>query len=66
MVHIDGVISVNQINRTVTIGEKVYPFHKGMSGKSITTINNKSYIDGYELVNDEWKNTLKAFWYKYF
>jgi hypothetical protein len=64
--HIDGVISVSQRNKTITIGDKVYPFPKGMTGYSVATINNKSYIDGFELVNGEWKKTLKAFWYKYF
>ena len=66
MAHIDGVISINQRNKTITVGDNVYPFPKGMTGNRITTINNKSYIDGYEFVNGEWKKTLKAFWYKYF
>lgn len=66
MAHIDGVISVNQRNKTITIGNKVYPFPKGMTGSNITTINNKSYIDGYELVNGEWKKTLRALWHKFF
>ena len=24
------------------------------------------YIDGYELVNNKWKKTLRALWYKWF
>jgi hypothetical protein len=66
MAHIDGVVIVSQKDKTVTIGDKVYPFPKGMKGYSVTTINNRSYIDGYELIKGEWKKTLKALWYKYF
>lgn len=35
-------------------------------GRNSTIINNKIYIDGYELVNGKWKRTLKALWHKWF
>ena len=35
-------------------------------GHNSTIINNKIYIDGYELVNGKWKRTLKALWHKWF
>lgn len=35
-------------------------------GHVSTIINDKVYLNGYELVNGEWKKTLKALWYKLF
>lgn len=35
-------------------------------GRNSTIINNKVYIDGYELVNGKWKKTLRALWHKWF
>ena len=34
-------------------------------GYNSTIINNKVYIDGYELVNGKWKKTLRALWHKW-
>ena len=62
---IQGNVIVNQSNRTITVGDEIYPFPKGVIGRSVTTINGKSYIDGYELVGGKWKKTLKGIFYKY-
>lgn len=35
-------------------------------GHNSTIIDNKVYLNGYELVNGKWKRTLKALWYKWF
>lgn len=35
-------------------------------GRRSTVINNKVYIDGYELVDGKWKKTLRALWHKWF
>ena len=35
-------------------------------GCNTTVINEKVYIDGYELVNGKWKKTLRALWYRLF
>ena len=35
-------------------------------GHNSTIINNKVYLNGYELVNGQWKKTLRALWYKWF
>ena len=35
-------------------------------GCNSTIINNKVYIDGYELVDGKWKRTLKALWHRWF
>ena len=42
--------------------------YKPPKGKAnyISVINNKVYIDGYELVNGEWKRTLNAIWHLLF
>ena len=34
--------------------------------RSVTTINNKVYIDGYEFKNGKWKKTLRAWWHLWF
>lgn len=61
-----GRLSVNQKNKTVKSKGVIYPFAKGMTGKNVTTINNTTYVDGFELIDCEWKKTLKSFLYKYF
>jgi hypothetical protein len=33
---------------------------------SVTTINGKVYIDGYEYKNGKWKKTLRAWWHLWF
>lgn len=35
-------------------------------GHNSTIINNKVYLNGYELINGKWKRTLRAWWYKWF
>lgn len=35
-------------------------------GHSSTIIDNKVYLNGYELINGEWKRTLRALWHKWF
>lgn len=35
-------------------------------GHCSTIINNKVYLNGYELINGKWKRTLRAWWYKWF
>lgn len=32
--------------------------------KSVTTVNGKIYIDGYEFIDGQWKKTLMALWHK--
>lgn len=57
--------STTVIGNEVTInGVKMPPCPS--KGHISTVINNKVYIDGYELVNGEWKKTLRALWHKWF
>lgn len=35
-------------------------------GSSVTVINNKVYMNGYEWKDGYWKKTLKALWHKWF
>ncbi|MED2945268.1 hypothetical protein P4282_22930 [Bacillus swezeyi] len=59
-------IVINTVQRVAIVNGKEIPFHPKMKGKSVTTINGKSFIDGFELIDEEWKKTLKAAWHKYF
>ena len=63
--NVGGVI-VLQNQRKVIMNNIEYDMPKGMRGNNVATINGKSYIDGFELINEEWKRTLKALWYKMF
>lgn len=65
----NSVISSNTgvvvIDNEVTInGVKMPPCP--VKGHNSTIINNKVYLNGYELANGEWKKTLKALWHKWF
>lgn len=51
-------------NEVYVNGEKMPPCPT--RGNNSTIINNKVFIDGYELVNGRWKKTLRALWHKYF
>lgn len=53
---VDGEIMVN--------GAKVPPCPT--KGCNITVINNKVYLNGYELIDGKWKRTLKALIHKWF
>ena len=35
-------------------------------GSSVTVINNKVYMNGYEWKDGYWKKTLRALWHKWF
>ena len=65
----DSIISPNTllvvVGNEVTInGVKMPPCPA--KGHNSTIIDNKVYLNGYELVNGKWKRTLKALWYKWF
>lgn len=53
------------IGNEVTInGVKMPPCP--VKGHNSTIINNKIYLNGYELINGKWKKTLRALWHKWF
>lgn len=51
-------------NNQVIINGITYP--KPGRGNNSTIINNKVYVNGYELVRGEWKKTLRAILYQFF
>lgn len=76
---INGIVSTNRIvnsnviencgvvisgNEVVVNGVKMPPCPG--KGHNSTIINNKVFLNGYELINGEWRKTLRAFWYKWF
>lgn len=56
-------VSIAIKNNQVIINGITYP--KPGRGNNSTIINNKVYVNGYELVRGEWKKTLRAVFYKY-
>lgn len=58
----DGVIVIG--NEVTVNGIKMPPCPT--TGRNSTVINNKVYIDGYELINGKWKKTLRALWHRWF
>jgi hypothetical protein len=61
-----GAIFVNTELRTVVAGSYAVGFHPKMTGRSVTTINGKCYIDGFELIEGKWKRTFWATWHRIF
>ena len=55
------IISSNK----VWIDGKELPPVPVKSPHSITQINNKVYIDGFEFKNGKWRKTIKAIWHLY-
>ena len=53
------------IGNEVTIDGVKMPPCPG-KGHNSTIINNKVYLNGYELVDGKWKKTLRALWHKWF
>lgn len=63
----NGVVNINDHGKRMTIvNDKEYPWLENMNGHSITTINDKTFIDGYELKNGKWKRTLRALFHLIF
>jgi hypothetical protein len=63
--NVGGAVIIPTKRKIITNGIS-YDMPKGMKGNNSTIINDKIYIDGFELVDGEWKRTLKALWYKIF
>lgn len=63
---------MNQIYRTsvskdkVIIGENEYKIPSHIKTNNITMVNGKTYIGGYELINGEWRITIRSIWYRFF
>lgn len=62
----NGII-VNSGKRFVIKDGKYYEIPKHIKGNNVTTINDKIYINGYELKkNGSWKRTIIALWHMIF
>jgi len=57
---------VNTREKYVEINGYKYPFPRRMKGRTVSQVNGKIYIDGYEFKNGKFKKTLKALYYKWF
>ena len=53
-------------NNKVWIDGKELPPVPVKSSHSITQIDNKVYIDGFEFKNGKWRRTIKAIWHLLF
>lgn len=58
-IHGSNSIFVVSGNNSVVINGIEYPFVKGMKGKNIQVRGRRVIIDGYELMNGEWKRKVK-------
>ena len=52
-------------DKLIVNGEEI-KFPKKSYSHRINQVNNRLYVDGYELVNGKWKKTLKAILYQLF
>ena len=57
-----GVIVIG--NEVIINGVKMPPCPE--KGHNSTIINNKVYLNGYELINGKWKKTFRSLWHKWF
>lgn len=57
-----GIVIIG--NEVIVNGVKMPPCPA--KGHNSTIINNKVYLNGYELIDGTWKKTLKALWYQWF
>jgi hypothetical protein len=53
-------------NRVWINGEELPPLPTKRNGSSVTQIDNKIYVNGYEYKKGKWKRTLKALWHLWF
>lgn len=37
-----------------------------LKAKSVTIVDNRLFVGGYEYINGKWKRTLRALWHKWF
>lgn len=64
---LEGNTMINSSKRMVWAGGTGYYIPNHIKTNSVTIVNNKVYIGGYELKeNGEWKRTLRAFYYSFF
>lgn len=60
-------VTLNASMRYLIVGGKRVDIPKHIECNSITTLDGRIYVGGYELEgNGEWKRTFKAWWYKHF
>ena len=57
-----GIVVIG--NKVIINGKELPPCPS--KGRNITTINGKTYIDGYEYKKGKWRKTFKALFHKYF
>lgn len=57
-----GVVIIG--NEVTVNGVKMPPCPA--KGYNSTIINDKVYLNGYELVDGKWKKTLRSLWHKWF
>lgn len=53
-------------NRVWINGEELPPVPSKSKNSSVTQIDGKVYINGYEFKKGKWRRTLKALWYLWF
>ena len=53
-------------NRVWINGEELPPVPTKSTSSSVTTIDDKVYINGYEFKKGKWRRTLKALWHLWF
>lgn len=53
-------------DKIVINGKEVTEFPQGRKSQSVTIINDKLFVNGYEYKNGTWKRTLRALWHLWF
>lgn len=58
--------AIDSKNDKLIVNGKEIKFPKKSYSHRINQVNNRLYVDGYELVNGKWKRTLKAILFQLF
>lgn len=63
--------SETSLGRVVVVGNRVFINGNELppcpaTGRNVSTINGKVYIDGWEYKKGKWRRTLKAIWHIFF
>lgn len=59
-------LQIQSGNKIVINGKEVTEFPQGRKRQSVTIINDKLFVNGYEYKNGTWKRTLRALWHLWF
>ena len=50
----------------IVVNGVTIPVSQKFKANSVTIVDNRLFVGGYEYINGKWKRTLRALWHKWF